>query len=432
MRDHATVAPEGPGWLVTLQGPTALRAAVRRAREQHPYAASGEIALDVPAVANDAELLWRRLTDLQGAEREQAIARLAPHEWRLLAVTAQSRLVDRTVREILGLVLRQHSLPDAALLAWRTLLVGDGDQPSLRELAVPAVQTAGKARDVWERLLRAQSPVVALIEMWMHPARHVRSSVMPKSFDEWVAIPAVGLERFPLFLDVVRRALLDAKYLRALDKQEDSATIANWVARLVPAGERPTWYLTYLSETCPGLRNGCSGPHWRWPVGHAVCEVIYQSIGAPEDGNPFWEAASAEVVEAFELWIKDRLLTDFLGGENDRVEFWRRYLIPMRRVDRTRDRAVAFLYFDGWTAVQFVNPGRATFLFREHAVRGWIRMSELDIYRMALDYRARRPDLFLDSYEHRGHSATWQAEAIRVVNAVLGQLNARGHSKGGD
>jgi len=405
--------------------PTSLASAVSRVRQKHPYAGSGEITLDASRVAEDAEALWRRLTTLAGSARERAVSKLAPHEYRLLAATARSRLTDRSARNVLSLVLDLCSLPGSASLAWEAFLIGDGDQERLREIANPVLSTAGAAQEAWTRLLRVPSPIAMVIKTWQEPPRRLIPRERQRLFDEWVAQPNIGLDRYPSFLDMVRRRLLDGEHLCLLDQREKSATIVNWVATLIPTKDRPGWYLTFLTETCPGQAR--NGGRERWPAAHKVCETIYQSMGAPEDGGPFWESASDDVVQSFELWLKDRQLTELLGGENDRVAFWRRYLIPMRRMERTRDRAVAFLYFDGWTAIQFVNSGHATFLFREKAVRGWVRMQEADVYSSALSYRGR--DECLGSYEHRGYTSTWQRSASREVENVFEQFR---RSRGSD
>lgn len=159
--------------------------------------------------------------------------------------------------------------------------------------------------------------------------------------------------------------------------------------------------------------------------------MIYQSMQPPGNGSPFWDAASADVIWAFQLWLKNGLLTTFLGGENDRVQFWRRYLISIRKIERTRDEAVVFLHFDGWTAVQFVNTGRATFLFREQLVRGWFRKPEPEVYKLALGYRAKASPFFLGSYQHRGQTVTWQYFASEIVSDVQAQLNGGKEPGGG-
>jgi hypothetical protein len=399
-----------------LPEPVALTEALKAVVAAHPYSASGELDLGSARAAADAEALWNRLMAFPPARREHAVRDLRPFECRLLAATARPRLMDNTARAVLALAVAHHPLPDAAALAWEAWLVGDGTEQAFRSAAGPLVAAAGTARRTWSLLLEGERPSDVAVALWRG---------QPAGLDDWAATPAVSLQRYPVFLNHVRRRLLEPGNLGVLDAREQSMVIAQWVALVVPAAERDAWYAVFLSETYRAHAASARGK--RWPAAHAVCEAVLDRAGVPADGKPFWATVSPPAWEAFSLWLKDRELTAHLGGENDRVAFWRRYLVPMRRMETNSDGSVAFLHFDGWVAVQFVTSGRATFLFRELSARGWRRWSDVDLYNHVLHLRRSGHPSFLDSYEHRGFSETWQRTATGIVNAVL-QLMKREQS----
>lgn len=409
------IRPAVPG-LDQLPSPSALQRAVEAVCRAHPYGVSGEVDAESPRAAADADVLWNRLVGLPAPEREFAVRGLRSFECRLLAATARPRLEWAEYRSVLALAMAHHALPDAAALAWEAWLAGDGGERGFCGVALPRVASAAAARDFWRSLLAASRPSDPVIALW-------RRQHLP--LDKLVATAAVGLQQYERFVNAVRRRLLAPGNLSTLDAQEMSATIVDWVATLVPVPEQNEWYAAFLDETYGAQRE--ASPRRGWTASHSVLVIILQRSGDPANGGPFWQLVSEPVRDAFSLWLKDRELTENLGDDNDRVRFWRRYLVPMRRSELNRDGTVALLHFDRWVAVQFVNSGRATFLFRETAARGWHRLPDADLYDRMLRLRRQVDPSFLDSYEHRGYSETWQSAAGDVVNRVIRRLNQARH-----
>jgi hypothetical protein len=380
---------------VTLgAAPTRLHAALERAREQHPYAASGTIT-DSHRTAADAAALWTRLSPLAGRALDDAVRSLGGLEVRLLVFTARARLAQPECRRALAAVLAAHHPANADRIAWEAFLLEDGSR-TFAPFAAPFA--AGQpSRERWLRLL--DSPIPSeLAATWYLDQR--------AGLEAWAASPEIGLARHPEFLRLVQRRLLGPDRIVATSRKEGSATIDQWAATEIPAGERKAWYRGYLEATYRP----------RWAVGNDVLATIIERFGEPSAERPFWTTVPAHVLDAVRLWLKDVQLTRLLG-EGERVEFWRRFLVQMVRSVATQDGEAVLLVFDNWFAVQFVRWGHATYMFPSSMLRGFRYHRGNELYKLVLARKGSR----LGRYEHRGYD--WQSGAEYMVRAVMARAD---------
>lgn len=392
-----------------LPRPTALAKALLEVRGSHPYFGDGDVDGESGKAVADAQVIWDRLASLTGSQLQESARALLPREARLLAATAPSRLGNRACRAVLASVMTHHVLPDESMLAWEAWLSGDGGEPLFHVRAQAAPLSAGAASQTWTQLLTSATPSECLAALW-------RQSTL--TFEEFVRSPSISLSQYQRFLNLTRLRLLSRANLYLLNAREPLGfAITEWVNTLIDAHDRLGWYRDFLEITSRGTSSLTNSR--QWPLENTVCIAIQNLTGPPADDRAFWKDVSTEARAAFALWLRDRELTGYLGGENDRVDFWRRYLVQLQRMVRSRDRSTVLLYFDGWVAVQFVDSGKATFLFQEHAVRNWQLFPELRLYSTACRLRRQANSGYLDSYEQRGHVHTWQARASETVSAVL-------------
>jgi len=381
---------------VALPGPTRLAVAVTAAVQAHPYASSGTVVpsarLDI-----DAAALWLRLSSLDDHALGRAVDALHEFELRILLATARSRLSVARTADVLARLLERRCPSGAAALAWDAYLLTDGRE-ALRPLASAHVREQGQLRRSWPALLGDGGPIRAACALY-RSQRDV--------FARWIALPAVALEPWPEFVRRVQAVLLAPGDLARLDRHEVPVVVAQWVMSALPAGDRETWYAAFLEETRSNRR----------PPDHAVLDAILDRFGDPASGRPFWDGLSVAARAAFTAWLMDRRLTQLLG-EGDRIEFWRRFLPHIDRATPNRDRQVVLIKLGGVVAIQFVNAGTATYLFREAAVRGLARYYEVDLQREVRNNAHRS----LGSYEHRGYRDTWQRQADAVVRRVLAEV----------
>jgi hypothetical protein len=343
----------------------------------------------------DAASLWERLVPLHGPALADAVDALHGIEVRILLATARPRLGSATALEVLATVLERRQPDDAGALAWEAYLLSDG-HPAFQHVAQGYVRQRAREYPAWDHLVRRGPPSEAALALY-HAQQH--------GFERWSAAPDVALDRWPEFTRRLQAAILAPGTLARLDRREPSAAIAQWAQVAVRAGDRETWYAAFVEETRTNPR----------PLDHAVLSAVLERFGEPAAGRPFWSGISEAARTAFGLWIMNGRLTHLLG-EGERVQFWRRFLAQIKRPYKNRDGQVVFIDLDGAIAVQFVHTGTATYIFPSSAFRHVSRGSDSEVRRSVYDNSHRS----LASYEHRGHSWRWSAEA--AVRRVLDGL----------
>lgn len=387
--------------------PHALAEAVVAVSRAHPYTERGVVEPDSPRLAVDAEALWNRLAALRPRALATEVDALSEIDLHTIALTARGQLADPARRTVLSTVLLRREVPGGPALAWEAWLATDGE-PGFRGLAAEHAGTS-PARATWSSLLEAERPSEAAARLWADQLRGV---------DAWAAAPDVGLGAYPAFVDRVRRHLLLSGYFVALYRRENGDALARWAATLVPTAERDAWYAAFLNETAQ--MHASQRPPGRWPAAQTVCGAILNRYRMPADSLPFWEQVTPDARAAFTLWRVDYDLTRLLGGENERVAFWRRYLPEITKVERNSDKLVVFIHFAEWYAVQFRLTGTATYCFR-YRERQYRHLKSDTEVRLKHFVRG-NAHLALAAYDHRGYTSTWQTNAAEAVARAKGRL----------
>lgn len=379
---------------VMLPGPSRLAAAVAAAVEVHPYAARGALELS-SRVEMDASQMWTQLLSLSGGELDAAIEALHILQVRVLIATARPRIGIAGVLTVLARLLDKHRPENVEALAWDVFLESDG-HPAFRALSAEHARVHAAEHPLWPHMVQKVRPSEVVL---------VRYHQQPQPFDQWIASREVALEGHQSFVRTLVRTLLSPGELVRLDQRENSRAIQNWVQRAIPLEGQETWYRAFLEETVRAKR----------PVDHAVLRAILERFGEPANARPFWDAISEEARRSFELWFTNARLTQLLG-EGERVDFWRRFLPQIRRPFHNSDRKVVFIDLGVATAVQFVESGTATYLFRPDVFRRIYRGVEADVRRSVYDNAHKASG----SYEHRGYA--WRYRAESTVRQVLTEL----------
>jgi hypothetical protein len=374
--------------------PVWLLDAVARVRREHPYPAQGEIVAGERA-DSDTAALWEWLLSVPEAELDHAIVGLSPHDERVLLYGAHGRLSDSAVLRVLGRIFMLRTPSGSGRLAWDAFLLS-GDAAFRRAASGHAAEFP--ARTLWKRLLESANPLYDAIRSL---------EVLGVRLEEWAGRPEVMLQDRPLVVRALQRASLELPFVLATCAREHLDIVARWSRAVLLDDERVRWYSEYMAAS---YREG-------WPARHPVLDDIIERFGEPDEKRPFWRDGQPEnVVRAVVLWLRDRQLTDLLG-EGERVQFWRRFLPHIRRLEESRSGEAVFISCERWFAVQYKELRRATYMFRPDQYRElrWKREPGLYTrYILPLASEGRH----VGRYEHRGNAWEVQAqeEVLRLLN----------------
>jgi len=380
----------------SLPGPARLSTALTAVMKAHPYAANGSITPS-NRLQTDAAFLWERLTGFRGNERDEAVDALHSLELRILLATARTRLDDPNALAVLATVMDRRRPEGATALAWDIYLVTDG-HGNFRSLALAHARESAATQPCWVKLVSDRPPSEIALDLY-----HTQQ----QPFALFLGEEGLQLDQWPEFVRCVQRALLTPGKLSRLDRRESSEAIERCVQIAIPAGERESWYQTFLEET----------QSHRKALDHAVLLSVLHRFDEPAKGRPFWNGVSNSSRKAFDAWLMDCSLTKFMG-EGERVDFWRKFLHSMKKAWTTKDRGVVFIDMDVAVAVQFVSTGTATYLFPRDAFKYVSRGAENEVRKSVHGNRQRS----VASYEHRGNNWQWGAEA-EVRRILAGQAD---------
>lgn len=361
--------------------------ALERVRMAHPYAASGGIAPS-PRVTSEAAALWTRLLELDSSALDQAIVNLSEYDVRVVLFAAAGRLGDPRPLDVLERVLVVRRLLRVGEAGWLAYVVSNGRTSFRRSACHYAESESG--REVWIDLAQSAAPLDRAVERY-----HQSGLVLAK----WLELPEVALSGKSLVVKRIRARALSQRYMIPTVARESPETLVAWVNQVLTDQERIRWYRDYLNATH-------TAP---WDVANALLIAIMERFGDPDPERTFWAGVSGEAIRAIERWIRNVQLTRLLG-EGERVDFWRRFLEHIRETLESASGEAVFICFDDWFAVQFRQPGAATYMFsREHLER----LRDLRRYRL---YVMVRLTPRIGRYEHRGF---WQPAAEAEVRRVL-------------
>ncbi len=99
----------------------------------------------------------------------------------------------------------------------------------------------------------------------------------------------------------------------------------------------------------------------------AVMRAIRRRVGVPyehERLNPRWEAVGEEQREKFQQWWMRREIDKFFNHDNERHQFWIRYVPHMRRIDRAPRVGALVMWFPRVVVVEFAAVGNAAYGYR--------------------------------------------------------------------
>jgi hypothetical protein len=370
-----------------LPGPNRLLIAVENAAQLHPFARSGAVAAGARADA-ETSLVWDRLRTASVEHRDAAVRALTKREEKAVLYGAPSRFEDPVCLQILGrlFVIRD---PDAGRVAWEAFLLTNG-QADFRRQATRLAESHGEVR-AWPLLARADRPLDAAVELYLRS---------PDTFEVWVRGAAIELHGSRLVTRALRRMLLSSGNHALLVQREGLKTIEAWLSADLIDSERITWYRSYLLGSDARA----------WQVDDPILTRILERFLPPVRGRPFWEGVPESKRDSFELWLRNVELTRLLG-EGPRVAFWRVFLPWIDQSLGHRSRNAVFVCFDNWFAVQFVEMGRATYMFDRSFLSLFRSLDEQSLYRAVLESPA------LGRYTHQGWY--WAERAESVVRSVL-------------
>jgi hypothetical protein len=319
--------------------PVQLLESVKRVARDHPYSESAPLMMEGRVLA-DAGALWARLLAATPDKVSSVLGSLSRLEMRLLVASAVSRISNPRCRAILVQGFQISGDNQLQALLWEEFLL-DPDDAELRSVGR---EIALRTRlTLWKELAASEVPAERAAEAFLGQR---------DAFEGWMTSDGVQLAAHERFARRVQWMLLEPPLVSQTDKRLAPAIIDLWACTAVPPDDRVGWQGRYLAGTLGNPR----------PHDHAVLERIITEHGLPEYQRRFWEGTRPAVIADVELWLKDRRLTEFLG-EGDRVRFWRRFLPQMTGSFASGDREVVFVVFEKWFAVQFVDPGVATYLF---------------------------------------------------------------------
>ena len=365
--------------------PTKVVAALERTVASHPYAISGRIAPG-PRAESDARLVWQRLLRCEPARLDAVIESLSNLEVSLLIYGAQSRLSETRTLEVLKRLYPLRCPSSADRLAWQAFLLTDGAP----EFEAASRRFLASENSPWQKIFSFARPQLKALDMYVTAKRKFADFFSQAVFPGWHA----ALNR------QFKRALIHEPYLDRVIAKEAIGQIEIWLEEVCVDSERVDWFREYVERSVAN-RRAASDP---------VFNRIVARFGEPSQARPFWSSISPAAAAEFERWLRELKLTRALG-EGDRLQFWRAYLDRMRSTYESRNGDAVFICFDKWFAVQFVQMGKATYMFGERHLPHFKRLDDITLYREVLNTNS------IGRYEHRGHY--WQYQARTVVNALL-------------
>lgn len=377
---------------MSFAAPTMVAAALKRVQQEHPIPLQGEI-FECARADHDAAALWNRLCAFRDERLDRALLTLEPIEERLLLYGAPPRLLDQGCVAVLARLFTHRQPSGRGLLAWEALVISNGDA-AFRTSALEYARNRSTPPG-WAAFAEAAQPLDLML-------RSITASRVP--LDQWLNRPENALSARPILVRFLKRKLLVPPYLSDSCQRETPNTLAEWANAVLLDDERRQWYTDFL------LTTSGSG----WDANHRVLEDICNRYGIPTQARPFWDELPLKVVEAVNLWLKDRELTDSLGV-GDRLRFWRRFLPWIEKSFRSRSGDAVFICLDNWFAVQYREMGRATYMFENKHLIVLRRLDEPALYNRILRYH--RAGWSIGRYEHRGLS--WEFDAQREVMRVL-------------
>jgi len=368
--------------------------ALERVQMAHPYTASGKIVRS-PRTLSEAAALWARLLELDTATLDRALAGLTDHELRLLLFAAPDRFDDARAFDILDRLLIVGRVPHLGKVGWTVYVITNG-RPGFREAALSYARSE-PTRRVWIDLAEHASPLDRAVELYLQSGT---------TLEQWVELPGIALAGSSLVTKRLKARALGETYFLSTIARESPEVVVRWVNQVLTEEERVAWYYRFLNATYASS----------WNVTNEIMFAILSRFGDPDRSRPFWSEISDEVFSAVERWIRNVRLTRLLG-EGERVDFWRRFLDHVRETFESRDQQAVFICFDDWFAVQYRDPGAATYIFADTYLNRLRRLAGYRLYRAVL----RTPRI--GRYEHRGY---WQPTAEAVVRRVLRERKNHG------
>lgn len=372
-----------------LPGPRSVRAALDRALQMHPYAATGRIARSDRA-DREARELWERLLACTNLEREAVVAALSPHQVRLVAYGGSARLRDPGAIAIVTSIARNHPFSHRLRIVFEAHLLF-AKEGGLRSAAL--VYTESRSRPpLWQVLAESEHPLTIAAD-WYHAS--------DVALNEWVSLPEVRLEWSPALHQALRSFLIAPDRVHRTLARDGLRSVQDWIELEGALDAQERWFTGYLQR---------DDVH-RWAPRDAILDMILRRFGSPADGGMFWTRLNDEQLgRRFRRWLVEHDLTAVLG-DSDRLSFWREFLPEIRRCVPTRDRAAVLIQLPECYAVQFVRTGKATYLFEGPIRHAWKELEEADLYSRVLRARS------IDKYEHRGQ--LWRSTARHTVRKLL-------------
>ena len=92
-----------------------------------------------------------------------------------------------------------------------------------------------------------------------------------------------------------------------------------------------------------------------------------QKLGDPRHQIRSWQFLSKDELEQVKLWVMQQDLESFFGlfHDNERFDYWKRFLKYMRDVHSYKDIQVLCMDFSSFVVVEFGKIGAAYFYHRE-------------------------------------------------------------------
>lgn len=375
--------------------PVEVKRALTRVRSAHPYAASGRIARSETA-DRDSSDLWHRIIALPAVEWPNALNQLTRLEIGLLAYGASARIGEARALDVLRAAVRTIATFAMHRVVFEAYVITSGDA-TFADSAIAHAEVAGPK--LWRFVAGSNDPLHSL---------RVAYEASSLRLEGWLESDDVRLSRSSHVRRVLRRELLRPPNVSAIVAREEAGEWERWHALEFPGDAGIDWYVAYMrAETAH-----------RWMADDVVLRAFHRVHGAPSATSRTWEKVPVELSERFALWLLNANLTDVLG-ETDRVRFWRGFLRSIVACWPSRDSSAVFVQMKGWFAVQFVEMGRATYMFLGEVPRPWRHLDIDDLY-----FQVRQGGR-VGRYEHRGRD--WQADAHREVLRVT---RSHGSSRG--
>jgi hypothetical protein len=250
-----------------------------------------------------------------------------------------------------------------------------------------------KAARSWLEIAQASQPLDVVAGMY-------RRASQP--FARWSTSEDVGLNERPVVVKAIKRHLLTPQYMPNVRLKENADAVEEWLESCYNDSEQIEWFRNDLIATHRSS----------WRVNDPVLQLTTRRFEIPSRGRPFWDSLPKSAIDAVELWLKDVELTQLLrDDEGPRVRFWREFLPQIKGLHEAWHEAAVFICFDTWFAVQFRDPGVATYMFP----RSWLTsMARMNVVRLIAQVRAGG---HVGRYVQQG--TYWQENARHEVRRVM-------------